>query len=35
MGLKDAFISGADYVKWLENKEKETKELMATGKLLK
>ena len=35
MGLKPAFLSGADYVKWLEVKEKETKDLMAAGKLLK
>ena len=35
MGLKAAFISGPEYVKWLEEKEKSTKELMASGKLLK
>jgi len=35
MGLKPAFITGAEYVKWLEGKEKETKDLMAAGKLLK
>jgi len=35
MGLKAGFLTGADYVKWLEGKEKETKELMAKGDLLK
>ncbi len=35
MGLKPAFLTGAEYVKWLEQKEKDTKELMASGKLLK
>jgi putative tricarboxylic transport membrane protein len=33
--LKPAFLSGDDYVKWLEEKEKATKELMAKGDLLK
>jgi putative tricarboxylic transport membrane protein len=35
MGLKANFISGAEYVKWLEEKEKATKDLMAKGGLLK
>ncbi|MEW6719423.1 MAG: tripartite tricarboxylate transporter substrate-binding protein [Thermodesulfobacteriota bacterium] len=35
MGLKPAYITGADFVKWLEVKEKDTKELMAKGGLLK
>jgi putative tricarboxylic transport membrane protein len=35
MGLKANFISGAEYVKWLEEKEKGTKDLMAKGGLLK
>jgi putative tricarboxylic transport membrane protein len=35
MGLKAAFLSGPAYVKWLEEKEKTTKELMAKGNLLK
>ena len=35
MGLKGAFLTGPDYVKWLEEKEKTTKELMAKGNLLK
>jgi putative tricarboxylic transport membrane protein len=35
MGLKSAFISGPDYVKWLEEKENITKDLMAKGGLLK
>jgi putative tricarboxylic transport membrane protein len=35
MGLKGAFLTGADYVKWLEEKEKITKDLMAKGDLLK
>src|SRR5512141_276823 len=34
-GLKDAFLSGPEYVKWLEGKEASTKDLMAKGKLLK
>jgi len=33
--LKPAFLSGADYVKWLQEKEATTKELMAKGDLLK
>jgi tripartite-type tricarboxylate transporter receptor subunit TctC len=35
MGLKAAYMSGPDYVKWLEEKEKITKDLMAKGNLLK
>ncbi|MBU4074010.1 MAG: tripartite tricarboxylate transporter substrate binding protein, partial [Proteobacteria bacterium] len=35
MGLKAAYLSGPDYVKWLEEKEKITKDLMAKGDLLK
>jgi tripartite-type tricarboxylate transporter receptor subunit TctC len=35
MGLKAAFLTGPDYVKWLEEKEKITKDLMAKGDLLK
>jgi tripartite-type tricarboxylate transporter receptor subunit TctC len=35
MGLKAAYVSGPDYVKWLEEKEKITKDLMAKGNLLK
>ena len=35
MGLKAAYVSGPDYVKWLEEKEKVTKDLMAKGNLLK
>ncbi len=35
MGLKPAFLSGPEYVKWLEDKEKMTKDLMAKGGLLK
>jgi tripartite-type tricarboxylate transporter receptor subunit TctC len=34
-GLKDAFLSGADFVTWLEGKEATTKDLMAKGDLLK
>ncbi len=34
-GLKPAFLTGPDYVKWLEEKEKLTKDLMAKGNLLK
>jgi hypothetical protein len=34
-GLKSAFLTGPDYVKWLEEKEKLTKDLMAKGNLLK
>jgi len=35
MGLKGAFLTGPDYVKWLEEKENITKDLMAKGNLLK
>jgi tripartite-type tricarboxylate transporter receptor subunit TctC len=35
MGLKAAFLSGPDFVKWLETKEAATKELMIKGKLIK
>ncbi|MFH1911791.1 MAG: tripartite tricarboxylate transporter substrate binding protein [Pseudomonadota bacterium] len=35
MGLKAAYLSGPDFVKWLEEKEKITKDLMAKGDLLK
>jgi tripartite-type tricarboxylate transporter receptor subunit TctC len=35
MGLKAAFLSGPEYVKWLEEKEKTTKDLMTKGGLLK
>jgi putative tricarboxylic transport membrane protein len=35
MGLKGAFLTGTDYVKWLEEKDKITKDLMAKGNLLK
>ncbi|MFZ4438985.1 MAG: tripartite tricarboxylate transporter substrate binding protein [Syntrophales bacterium] len=34
-GLKPAFMTGPDYIKWLEEKEKITKDLMAKGNLLK
>ena len=34
-GLKSGFLTGPDYVKWLEEKEKITKDLMAKGDLLK
>ena len=34
-GLKSGFLTGPDYVKWLEEKEKITKDLMAKGNLLK
>ncbi len=34
-GLKAAFLTGPAYVKWLEGKEKITKDLMAKGDLLK
>lgn len=33
--LKPAFLTGDDYVKWLEEKEKTTKDLMVKGGLLK
>jgi len=35
MGLKAAFLSGTDYVKWLEEKEALTKDLMKKGGLIK
>lgn len=35
MGLKGAFLSGPEYVKWLEEKDKTTKHFMAKGDLLK
>ncbi len=35
MGLKGGFLTGSDYVKWLEEKEKITKDLMTKGNLLK
>jgi len=35
MGLKAAFLTGPDYVKWLEQKEAMTKDLMTKGGLLK
>jgi tripartite-type tricarboxylate transporter receptor subunit TctC len=35
MGLMAAYLSGPDYIKWLEEKDKATKELMAKGNLLK
>jgi putative tricarboxylic transport membrane protein len=35
MGLKSAFLTGPDFVKWLEEKETVTKDLMAKGNLLK
>ena len=35
MGLKGAYLTGPDYVKWLEEKENITKDLMAKGNLLK
>jgi tripartite-type tricarboxylate transporter receptor subunit TctC len=34
-GLKDAFLTGPEFVKWLEGKEATTKDLMAKGNLLK
>jgi len=34
-GLKDAFLSGAEFPKWLEQKESTTKALMVKGGLLK
>ena len=33
--LKGAFLSGADFVSWVEKKEADTKELMAKGDMLK
>ena len=35
MGLKAAFLSGPDYVKWLEDKEAKTRALMKAGNLIK
>ncbi len=35
MGLKAAFLSGPDYVKWLDEKETTTRDLMKAGKLIK
>ncbi len=35
MGLKAAFLSGPDYVKWLEQKETTTHDLMKVGNLVK
>lgn len=35
MGLKGAFLTGSDFVKWLEEKDKASKDLMAKGNLLK
>jgi len=35
MGLKGAFLTGPDYVTWLVEKEKTTKDLMTKGNLLK
>ena len=35
MGLKPAFLSGSEYVKWLEEKEAMTRDLMKAGKLIK
>lgn len=35
MGLKGAYLTGPAYVKWLEEKENITKDLMAKGNLLK
>lgn len=34
-GLKDAYLTGPEFVKWLEEKEATTKDLMAKGNLLK
>jgi tripartite-type tricarboxylate transporter receptor subunit TctC len=34
-GLKEGFLTGPDFVKWLEGKETSTKDLMAKGSLLK
>jgi hypothetical protein len=33
--LKGAFLSGAEFVSWLEKKEATTKELMGKGDMLK
>jgi putative tricarboxylic transport membrane protein len=35
MGLKDAYLSGPEYVKWLEEKDKLTQDLMRKGGLIK
>lgn len=35
MGLKPAFLAGPEYVKWLEEKEAKTRELMKAGSLIK
>ena len=35
MGLKDAYLAGPDYVKWLEEKDKATQDLMRKGGLIK
>ena len=35
MGLKGSFLSGPDYVTWLEEKEAKTKDLMVKGNLIK
>jgi tripartite-type tricarboxylate transporter receptor subunit TctC len=35
MGLKDAYLSGPEYVKWLTEKEKLTHELMTKGGMIK
>jgi putative tricarboxylic transport membrane protein len=34
-GLKDAYLSGPEFVKWLEEKEKLTKDLMKAGGMIK
>jgi len=35
MGLKDAYLAGPEYVKWLEEKDKATQDLMRKGELIK
>ena len=35
MGLKDAYLAGPEYVKWLEEKDKATQDLMRKGALIK
>ena len=35
MGLKDAYLAGPEYVKWLEEKDKTTQDLMRKGGLIK
>ena len=35
MGLKDAYLAGLEYVKWLEEKDKATQDLMRKGGLIK